>query len=73
LPHGSNHEMLLTTAGPFLCQQCHTSRGHPNRLLTQANLPGGVSPDVRMINRNCRNCHTQIHGSNHPSGVRLHR
>ena len=72
-PHGSNHEMLLTTAGPFLCQQCHTSRGHPNRLLTQANVPGSVSPDVRMINRNCRNCHTQVHGSNHPAGVRLHR
>ncbi len=73
LPHGSNHEMLLTTAGPFLCQQCHTSRGHPNDLLTQANLPGAVSSDVRMINRNCRNCHTQVHGSNHPAGARLHR
>ena len=72
-PHGSNHEMLLTTARPFLCQQCHTSRGHPNELLTRANLPGSVSPDVRLLNRGCQNCHTQIHGSNHPSGVRLHR
>ena len=72
-PHGSNHEMLLTTARPFLCQQCHTSRGHPNELLTRANQPGSVSPDVRLINRSCQNCHTQVHGSNHPSGMRLHR
>ncbi len=72
-PHGSNHEMLLTTARPFLCQQCHTSRGHPNELLTRANLPGAINSDVRMVNRGCQNCHTQIHGSNHPSGVRLHR
>ena len=72
-PHGSNHEMLLTTARPFLCQQCHTSRGHPNELLTRANLPGSVKPDSRLMNRGCSSCHTQVHGSNHPAGMRLHR
>ncbi|PCH52056.1 MAG: hypothetical protein COC20_04490 [Cellvibrionales bacterium] len=72
-PHGSNHEMLLTTARPFLCQQCHTSRGHPNDLLTPSSLAGRGSPDAKLINRGCQNCHTQIHGSNHPSGPRLHR
>ena len=72
-PHGSNHDMLLTSARPFLCQQCHTSRGHVNELQTRANLPGATSADVRMVNRGCQNCHTQIHGSNHPSGMRLHR
>jgi len=30
-------------------------------------------PDDRLMNRSCLNCHTQIHGSNHPSGPRFHR
>ncbi|MCZ6616638.1 MAG: DmsE family decaheme c-type cytochrome [Gammaproteobacteria bacterium] len=72
-PHGSNHDQLLTTARPFLYQQCHTNRGHPNDLLTEANLGSGTRPDPRILNRSCQNCHAQIHGSNHPSGVRFHR
>ena len=72
-PHGSNHDMLLITARPFLCQQCHSNTGHPNDLLTRANLVGGIRADERIINRSCQNCHAQIHGSNHPSGVRFHR
>ena len=72
-PHGSNYEFLLITASPFLCQQCHTNRGHPNDLLTTVNLPRGLKPDARIMNRSCQNCHAQIHGSNHPSGVRFHR
>jgi DmsE family decaheme c-type cytochrome len=72
-PHGSNHDMLLNAARPFLCQQCHTNRGHPNDLLTEANLGNRTSPDPRILNRSCQNCHAQIHGSNHPSGVRFHR
>lgn len=71
--HGSNHEALLTTSRPFLCQQCHVNRGHPNDLLTAANLPDGISPDARLMNRSCQNCHVQIHGSNHPSGALFHR
>lgn len=72
-PHGSNHDALLTSARPFLCQQCHSNPGHPNDLLTTANLPTGVSPDSRLMNRSCQNCHVQIHGSNHPSGALFHR
>jgi hypothetical protein len=26
-----------------------------------------------MLGQNCLNCHTQSHGSNHPSGSRLMR
>jgi cytochrome c5 len=26
-----------------------------------------------VFNRGCTNCHSQIHGSNHPSGVRFQR
>lgn len=72
-PHGSNHEYLLVSARPFLCQQCHTNRGHPNDLLTPGNLAGRQKPDARIMNRSCQNCHAQIHGSNHPAGVRFHR
>jgi DmsE family decaheme c-type cytochrome len=71
--HGSNNEALLTASRPFLCQQCHINRGHPNDLLTTANLPAGIVPDARIMNRSCQNCHVQIHGSNHPSGALLHR
>lgn len=72
-PHGSNHEKLLTTAPPLLCQQCHSARGHMNDLFTRGMLATGSLPDARLIGRSCQNCHSQIHGSNHPSGVKLHR
>lgn len=72
-PHGSNQEKLLSTPRPFLCQQCHTHTTHQNNLLTQANTAGGAVPDERVIGRSCSTCHAQIHGSNHPSGVRMHR
>ena len=75
-PHGSNHEQLLVTPAPFLCNQCHAQVGgfgHPNDLLVGDNLAGGDFPDPRIINRGCVGCHVQIHGSNHPSGARFHR
>lgn len=73
LPHGSNHDMLLDAPRPLICQQCHSQLGHPNDLLTRGNLANGTFPDARLIGRSCSNCHTQIHGSNHPSGVLFHR
>jgi DmsE family decaheme c-type cytochrome len=72
-PHGSSHESLLVVARPFLCQQCHANVSHPANLLTRANLPRGAWPDERAVNRNCSNCHSQIHGTNHPAGARFQR
>jgi DmsE family decaheme c-type cytochrome len=75
-PHGSNHEALLVTIPPFLCQRCHAQTGgfgHPNDLLTSGNLAAAADPDERILNGGCVNCHVQIHGSNHPSGARFHR
>ena len=75
-PHGSNHEELLLAPVPFLCNRCHgqiASFSHPNDLLVRGNLADGALPDERILNRGCVNCHAQIHGSNHPSGPRLHR
>ena len=78
VPHGSNREALLVSSPPILCQQCHVQLDgfaeHVNRLLTDGNLVGGAKkPDVRLLNRGCVNCHSRIHGSNHPSGARFHR
>lgn len=72
-PHGSNHESLLVSARPFLCQSCHTNRGHPNDLMTTSNLASASNPDARLMSRSCQNCHAQIHGSNNPSGPLFHR
>jgi DmsE family decaheme c-type cytochrome len=73
LPHGSNHDFLLKSARPFLCQQCHSAVQHVNDLQTVAGTAGGSDPDARVVGRSCQNCHAQVHGSNHPAGVRLHR
>ena len=71
-PHGSIHPALLTKRAPLLCQQCHSQAGHPSLALDGAGLPTG-SPTVLLLGRSCVNCHTQVHGSNHPSGVKLMR
>ena len=77
-PHGSNHEKLLVTSLPLLCQECHSpidlpNVAHPGALTTAQNAPNAGVPDDRLVNRGCLNCHSQIHGSNHPSGPRFHR
>ncbi len=75
LPHGSNHDSLLKRRAPLLCQQCHSQAGHPSFAWDGGGLADG--PDVAsrqyLLGQSCANCHTQIHGSNHPSGVKLMR
>lgn len=70
--HGSIHPALLVKRPPLLCQQCHSQAGHPSVVRTGAGLPGG-SPSAFLLGGACLNCHVQIHGSNHPSGVKLMR
>ncbi len=66
--HGSNYEPLLTGRGPWLCQQCHNAWNHPSTAYSGTGIPPeGASPQV--LAGQCLNCHNQIHGSNHPSGV----
>lgn len=72
-PHGSNQHALLVAPVPFLCQQCHSHVRHPNDLQLPGSLASGPFPDERLIGRACLTCHAQIHGSNHPSGPRLHK
>ena len=73
-PHGSARTSLLTKNPPLLCQQCHTVAGHPAVARTGAALPGGsAGASGFLLAGSCTNCHSQVHGSNHPSGVKLMR
>jgi DmsE family decaheme c-type cytochrome len=72
--HGSNHDKLLTVARPFSCQQCHGNPGHQTTLYNAGQLlGGGAAVNSRVLGRSCQNCHSQIHGSNHPAGARFQR
>jgi DmsE family decaheme c-type cytochrome len=84
-PHGSNSSPLLKQRVPWLCQQCHTGF-HANTVNSGANLidgdvttingqqpAAGLNPRVQANARACLNCHTMIHGSNHPAGAKFHR
>jgi DmsE family decaheme c-type cytochrome len=64
-PHGSNNTNLLIAREPMLCQQCHIQGRHQT-------VPGRPGSGFTM-SRACLNCHSQVHGSNHPSGINLQR
>lgn len=63
--HGSSNPQMLKARTPRLCQRCHIESRHP------------TTPQLAttrfVFNRSCTNCHSQIHGSNHPSGMRFQR
>ncbi|HTR64192.1 MAG TPA: DmsE family decaheme c-type cytochrome [Terriglobales bacterium] len=59
-PHGSSNPELLKVRMPRVCDSCHDSSRHP----TQAQ----PLSSIKNFNRGCTNCHSLIHGSNHPSG-----
>ena len=61
--HGSINEFMLKVSRPRLCSECH-GMGHANTTGPNAYLTMG---------RGCNNCHTQVHGTNSPSGALLHR
>ncbi len=60
-PHGSARPQMLKVSQPRLCQQCHDVNRH--------NSTPQLAPTRFAFNRGCTNCHSNIHGSNHPSGV----
>ncbi|MDX2224122.1 MAG: DmsE family decaheme c-type cytochrome [Rhodospirillaceae bacterium] len=72
-PHGSVQVSLLRQRVPYLCQTCHDSTLHNSQPFSGASLPGGTAPARQMVLKACLNCHGQIHGSNHPSGIRFAR
>jgi len=74
-PHGSTQPAMLKTRAPFLCQQCHEVQGHPAVSYTPDGLPGGSGTQrgAFLLAGSCLNCHSKVHGSNHPSGSKLMR
>jgi DmsE family decaheme c-type cytochrome len=77
--HGAVRASLLNKSPPLLCQQCHAPAGHPSVGYTGAALPGNApgstttGASVFLLAGGCTNCHSQVHGSNHPSGSKLMR
>jgi DmsE family decaheme c-type cytochrome len=72
--HGSVRAALLNKSPPMLCQQCHTMAGHPSAARTAGALPGGgAGGSIYLVAGSCVNCHSQVHGSNHPAGAKLMR
>lgn len=71
VPHGSNHPALLAARAPWLCQSCHDAAFHPGTAYSGTGLPPTANRNVLL--KNCTNCHYEVHGSNHPSGVRFTR
>ena len=71
-PHGSNFENLLVARQPWMCQQCHLAQFHPSGVYSGTGVPP-MGADQRILGKECLNCHSQVHGSNHPSGIRLTR
>jgi len=63
--HGSSNEKMLVAKVPRLCQQCHMQGRHQSGAL-------GTN-STYAFNRACLNCHSQVHGSNNPSGAILQR
>jgi DmsE family decaheme c-type cytochrome len=63
--HGSNHDKMLVARTVQLCQSCHLQGRHQT--------VAGLETAFWNTNRQCLNCHSQIHGSNHPSGPLFQR
>ena len=81
-PHGSNLSPLMLSRSPFLCQSCHDgphASESPAGRAAAGNQGGFVGttpangPSANLTGRGCLNCHSQIHGSNSPSGGYLQR
>ncbi|MFU8830650.1 MAG: DmsE family decaheme c-type cytochrome [Wenzhouxiangella sp.] len=71
-PHGSVHAKMLAQRPPQLCQQCHLAQRHPSGVRSGLGVPP-TGADQNLLGQACLNCHTNIHGSNHPSAVRFTR
>jgi DmsE family decaheme c-type cytochrome len=65
-PHGSSNDRMLVVRMPMLCQRCHVFTRHPASIYDNAAIT--VNKSNRMFGRSCVNCHSNVHGSNHPSG-----
>ncbi len=72
VPHGSIHRSLLKARTPWLCQECHLATFHPSTLYSGTGIPPNGAAQ-QLLAKDCLNCHSKVHGSNHPSGPRKTR
>jgi hypothetical protein len=63
---------MLVKRAPLLCQSCHSQAGHPS-IPQDAGGLASATPSQYLLGQSCLNCHSQAHGSNHPSGSKLMR
>jgi len=68
--HGSHNDHMLVARQPFLCQRCHIGTRHPATPYDQTGITAGNN---RIMGDSCTNCHSNIHGSNSPSGQLFQR
>jgi len=76
-PHGSNQARLLIEPLNFLCASCHSAESNSsggafggNRSIPFHSPTGSTNINSALANqRECLNCHSQVHGSNSPSGA----
>lgn len=71
-PHGSINPGMLVKRAPLLCQACHSQARHPSIPQDASGLASG-NPSQFLLAQSCMNCHSQVHGSNHPSGAKFMR
>lgn len=76
-PHGSMQPASLIARPPLLCQRCHATsdigQAHTRQPYSYSNSGPGSATSRFVLAGSCLNCHSQVHGSNHPSGVNLMR
>ena len=80
-PHGSNRPRLQIEQINFLCSTCHSATGSNHSGGAFGGLtaipfrgPGSVFTNSALANqRQCTNCHSQVHGSNSPAGAYFFR
>ena len=63
-PHGSNNDRMLVAKQPMLCQRCHVHARHPATIYDATQI---ANKSNRVVGRSCVNCHSMVHGSNHPT------
>jgi DmsE family decaheme c-type cytochrome len=76
-PHGSNEARLMKERMNFLCSSCHSAESNNSggAFGGRASIPFHSQTGSSFVNsalanqRQCINCHSQVHGSNSPSGA----
>jgi DmsE family decaheme c-type cytochrome len=79
-PHGTNQPRLMVEQMNFLCASCHTGESNNSGAAFGGHGsipfrgPGSTRFNSALANqRDCLNCHSQVHGSNSPSGAYFFR